>query len=158
MLLQMLCADSWFLLSVPGPPPEPILPAVPEERAGPLATSYPRLPELLEGQRKGTKSPQFSFNVTETKTQAVAAEHMSNQCNTTVLYARQFFAFFTVSYLFPPFSTSPSSYASFSTVLQGLLSMERIPVIIRFLPVLFNQLFKVLTQNDDDDVTTATTR
>uniref|UniRef100_A0A673AZ71 Dedicator of cytokinesis 10 n=1 Tax=Sphaeramia orbicularis TaxID=375764 RepID=A0A673AZ71_9TELE len=42
--------------------------------------------------------------------------------------------------------------------LQGLLSMERIPVIIRFLPVLFNQLFKVLTQNDNDEVTTATTR
>uniref|UniRef100_A0A665UJD9 Dedicator of cytokinesis 10 n=1 Tax=Echeneis naucrates TaxID=173247 RepID=A0A665UJD9_ECHNA len=40
----------------------------------------------------------------------------------------------------------------------GLLSMERIPVIIRFLPVLFNQLFKVLTQNDNDGVTTATTR
>uniref|UniRef100_A0A8C2XIG5 Dedicator of cytokinesis 10 n=1 Tax=Cyclopterus lumpus TaxID=8103 RepID=A0A8C2XIG5_CYCLU len=36
--------------------------------------------------------------------------------------------------------------------------MERIPVIIRFLPVLFNQLFKVLTQNDNDEVTTATTR
>lgn len=46
----------------------------------------------------------------------------------------------------------------FSTLLQGLLSMERIPVIIRFLPVLFNQLFKVLTQNDNDEVTTATTR
>lgn len=45
-----------------------------------------------------------------------------------------------------------------STSLQGLLSMERIPVIVRFLPVLFNQLFKVLTQNDNDEVTTATTR
>lgn len=44
------------------------------------------------------------------------------------------------------------------TSLQGLLSMERIPVIVRFLPVLFNQLFKVLTQNDNDEVTTATTR
>lgn len=42
--------------------------------------------------------------------------------------------------------------------LKGLLSMERIPVIVRFLPVLFNQLFKVLTQNDNDEVTTATTR
>uniref|UniRef100_A0A4W6EC14 Dedicator of cytokinesis 10 n=1 Tax=Lates calcarifer TaxID=8187 RepID=A0A4W6EC14_LATCA len=31
-------------------------------------------------------------------------------------------------------------------------------LIIRFLPVLFNQLFKVLTQNDNDEVTTATTR
>lgn len=44
------------------------------------------------------------------------------------------------------------------TLLQGLLSMERISVIIQFLPVLFNQLFKVLTQNDNDEVTTATTR
>uniref|UniRef100_A0AAQ4R3K3 Dedicator of cytokinesis 10 n=1 Tax=Gasterosteus aculeatus aculeatus TaxID=481459 RepID=A0AAQ4R3K3_GASAC len=42
--------------------------------------------------------------------------------------------------------------------LLGLLSMEKLPVIIRFLPVLFNQLFKVLTQNDNDEVTTATTR
>lgn len=41
---------------------------------------------------------------------------------------------------------------------QGLLSIEKIPVIIRFLPVLFNQLFKVLTQNDNDEVTTTTTR
>uniref|UniRef100_A0A8D0D783 Dedicator of cytokinesis 10 n=1 Tax=Sander lucioperca TaxID=283035 RepID=A0A8D0D783_SANLU len=36
--------------------------------------------------------------------------------------------------------------------------LKRIPVIIRFLPVLFNQLFKVLTQNDNDEVTTATSR
>uniref|UniRef100_A0A8C8E0N2 Dedicator of cytokinesis 10 n=1 Tax=Oryzias sinensis TaxID=183150 RepID=A0A8C8E0N2_9TELE len=43
-------------------------------------------------------------------------------------------------------------------ILQGLLSMERIPVIVRFLPVLFNQLFKVLTLNDNDEVTTVTTR
>ena len=42
--------------------------------------------------------------------------------------------------------------------LQGLLSMDRLPVIIRFLPVLFNRLFKVLTENDNDEVTTATTR
>jgi len=41
---------------------------------------------------------------------------------------------------------------------QGLLSMEKIHVIIRFLPVLFNQLFKVLTQNDSDEVTASTTR
>ncbi|XP_074498158.1 dedicator of cytokinesis protein 10 isoform X9 [Sebastes fasciatus] len=53
-------------------------------------------------------------------------------------------------------SLPPTS--DFQNCLKGLLSMERIPVIIRFLPVLFNQLFKVLTQNDDDDVTTATTR
>ncbi|XP_061734542.1 dedicator of cytokinesis protein 10 isoform X2 [Nerophis ophidion] len=48
--------------------------------------------------------------------------------------------------------------SDFLNCLKGLLSMEKIPVIIRFLPVLFNQLFKVLTQNDNDDVTIATTR
>ncbi|KAM9318239.1 dedicator of cytokinesis protein 10 isoform 3-T3 [Pholidichthys leucotaenia] len=53
-------------------------------------------------------------------------------------------------------SQPPTS--NFLNCLKGLLSMERIPVIIRFLPVLFNQLFKVLTENDNDEVTTATTR
>ncbi|KAK7882574.1 hypothetical protein WMY93_028748 [Mugilogobius chulae] len=53
-------------------------------------------------------------------------------------------------------SSPPTS--NFLNCLKGVLSMERIPVIIRFLPVLFNQLFKVLTQNDNDEVTTATTR
>ncbi|KAK1790469.1 hypothetical protein P4O66_014004 [Electrophorus voltai] len=53
-------------------------------------------------------------------------------------------------------SLPPTS--NFLSCLKGLLSMERNHVIIRFLPVLFNQLFKVLTQNDTDDVTTATTR
>uniref|UniRef100_A0A3P8W727 Dedicator of cytokinesis 10 n=1 Tax=Cynoglossus semilaevis TaxID=244447 RepID=A0A3P8W727_CYNSE len=53
-------------------------------------------------------------------------------------------------------SAPPTS--NFMTCLKGLLSMDRIPVIIRFLPVLLNQLFKVLTVNDSDDVTTATTR
>lgn len=53
-------------------------------------------------------------------------------------------------------SVPPTS--NFLNCLKGLLSMEKIPVIIRFLPVLFNQLFKVLTQNDNDEVTTATTR
>uniref|UniRef100_A0A673N6A5 Dedicator of cytokinesis protein 10-like n=1 Tax=Sinocyclocheilus rhinocerous TaxID=307959 RepID=A0A673N6A5_9TELE len=38
------------------------------------------------------------------------------------------------------------------------LKVSRIHVIIRFLPVIFNQLFKVLTQNDTDEVTTSTTR
>ncbi|KAJ3589971.1 hypothetical protein NHX12_007928, partial [Muraenolepis orangiensis] len=47
---------------------------------------------------------------------------------------------------------------NFLNCLRGLLSMERIPVIIRFLPVLFNRLFKVLAENDNDEVTTATTR
>ncbi|KAJ0063925.1 hypothetical protein NL108_014441, partial [Boleophthalmus pectinirostris] len=53
-------------------------------------------------------------------------------------------------------SSPPTS--NFLNCLKGLLSIERIPVIIRFLPVFFNQLFKVLTQNDNDEVTTATTR
>ncbi|XP_017351321.1 dedicator of cytokinesis protein 10 isoform X4 [Ictalurus punctatus] len=54
------------------------------------------------------------------------------------------------------FSQPPTS--NFLNCLKGLLSMERNHVIIRFLPILFNQLFKVLTQNDSDDVTTTTTR
>lgn len=81
------------------------------------------------------------------------------------LAANHFYILFMlcVFYIFPPFSSSNFSTSSsllrlFSTLPQGLLSMERIPVIIRFLPVLFNQLFKVLTQNDNDEVTTATTR
>uniref|UniRef100_A0A8C5HBS2 Dedicator of cytokinesis protein 10 n=1 Tax=Gouania willdenowi TaxID=441366 RepID=A0A8C5HBS2_GOUWI len=52
-------------------------------------------------------------------------------------------------------SQPPTS--NFLNCLKGLLSMERIPVIVRFLPVIFNQLFKVLTQNDNDEVTIATT-
>ncbi|KAG5837682.1 hypothetical protein ANANG_G00242030 [Anguilla anguilla] len=48
--------------------------------------------------------------------------------------------------------------SNFLTSLKGLLSVEKSHVIIHFLPVLFNQLFKVLTQNDNDEVTTATTR
>ncbi|XP_043114577.1 dedicator of cytokinesis protein 10 isoform X4 [Puntigrus tetrazona] len=53
-------------------------------------------------------------------------------------------------------SQPPTS--NFLNCLKGLLSMERIHVIIRFLPVIFNQLFKVLTQNDTDEVSTSTTR
>ncbi|XP_060761806.1 dedicator of cytokinesis protein 10 isoform X1 [Neoarius graeffei] len=53
-------------------------------------------------------------------------------------------------------SQAPTS--NFLNCLKGLLSMERNHVIIRFLPVLFNQLFKVLTQNDSDEVTATTTR
>ncbi|XP_072557852.1 dedicator of cytokinesis protein 10 isoform X3 [Paramormyrops kingsleyae] len=53
-------------------------------------------------------------------------------------------------------SQPPTS--NFISSLKGLLSMEHIHVIIRFLPVLFNQLFKVLVQNDDDEVTCATSR
>ncbi|XP_051965596.1 dedicator of cytokinesis protein 10 isoform X3 [Xyrauchen texanus] len=53
-------------------------------------------------------------------------------------------------------SQPPTS--NFLNSLKGLLNMEKIHVIIRFLPVIFNQLFKVLTQNDTDEVTTSTTR
>ncbi|XP_027018469.2 dedicator of cytokinesis protein 10 isoform X3 [Tachysurus fulvidraco] len=53
-------------------------------------------------------------------------------------------------------SQPPTS--NFLNCLKGLLSMERNHVIIRFLPILFNQLFKVLTQNDSDEVTSTTTR
>lgn len=68
-------------------------------------------------------------------------------------------AFLSFPFPFPFFfALLTSSPCASSPPLQGLLSMERIPVIIRFLPVLFNQLFKVLTQNDNDEVTTATTR
>uniref|UniRef100_A0A8C1KVJ0 Dedicator of cytokinesis 10 n=1 Tax=Cyprinus carpio TaxID=7962 RepID=A0A8C1KVJ0_CYPCA len=38
------------------------------------------------------------------------------------------------------------------------LKVSKIHVIIRFLPIIFNQLFKVLTQNDTDEVTASTTR
>ncbi|CAM4556647.1 unnamed protein product [Leuciscus chuanchicus] len=53
-------------------------------------------------------------------------------------------------------SQPPTS--NFLNCLKGLLSMEKIHMVIRFLPVLFNQLFKVLTQNDSDEVTASTTR
>lgn len=53
-------------------------------------------------------------------------------------------------------SQPPTS--NFLNCLKGLLSMEKIHVVIRFLPVLFNQLFNVLTQNDSDEVTASTTR
>ncbi|MFT7803755.1 dedicator of cytokinesis protein 10 isoform X2 [Arapaima gigas] len=48
--------------------------------------------------------------------------------------------------------------SNFINCLQGLVNMERIHVIVRFLPMLFNQLFKVLVQNDNEDITTTTTR
>ncbi|XP_028818872.1 dedicator of cytokinesis protein 10 isoform X2 [Denticeps clupeoides] len=53
-------------------------------------------------------------------------------------------------------SQPPTS--NFLNCLKGLLSMEKIHVIIRFLPVLFNQLLTVLTQNDNDEVAATTTR
>uniref|UniRef100_A0A671M9Z3 Dedicator of cytokinesis protein 10-like n=1 Tax=Sinocyclocheilus anshuiensis TaxID=1608454 RepID=A0A671M9Z3_9TELE len=55
-------------------------------------------------------------------------------------------------------SQAPTSNFLNCLKVSGLLSMERIHVIIRFLPVIFNQLFKVLTQNDTDEVSTSTTR
>ncbi|XP_040205066.1 dedicator of cytokinesis protein 10 isoform X8 [Rana temporaria] len=41
---------------------------------------------------------------------------------------------------------------------KNLLNIEKIQMIISFLPVLFNQLFNVLTKNNDEDVSTVTTR
>ncbi|XP_068136889.1 dedicator of cytokinesis protein 10 isoform X2 [Hyperolius riggenbachi] len=50
----------------------------------------------------------------------------------------------------------PSS--NFLAACKNLLNIEKIQMIISFLPVLFNQLFCVLTKNNDDDVITMTTR
>lgn len=58
-----------------GPPPEPILPAVPEERAGPLYTSYLQFPQLPEGQSKAAVSPQISVLANETKARALTTKH-----------------------------------------------------------------------------------
>nr|XP_014342168.1 PREDICTED: dedicator of cytokinesis protein 10 [Latimeria chalumnae] len=51
----------------------------------------------------------------------------------------------------PPTST-------FMNSLKGLVHVEKIHVVTRFFPVVLNQLFRVLTQNDDDEVTATTTR
>lgn len=104
----------------------------------------------------------FSITVTEMKTSASAEQSYS--CQTGFDLLSSFWCIFPSP--LPPFLTCPSHPTPsprppllvYFILLQGLLSMERIPVIIRFLPVLFNQLFKVLTQNDNDEVTTATTR
>ncbi|TRY92073.1 hypothetical protein DNTS_029041 [Danionella cerebrum] len=53
-------------------------------------------------------------------------------------------------------SQPPTS--NFLNCLKGLLSIERIHAIIQFIPIIFNQLFKVLTQNDSDEVTSSTSR
>uniref|UniRef100_A0A4W3JXC9 Dedicator of cytokinesis 10 n=1 Tax=Callorhinchus milii TaxID=7868 RepID=A0A4W3JXC9_CALMI len=53
-------------------------------------------------------------------------------------------------------SQAPSS--DFVNSIKGLLGIERIHVIVRFLPVLLDQLFCILTENDQSEVTTATTR
>uniref|UniRef100_A0A8C4UMT3 Dedicator of cytokinesis 10 n=1 Tax=Falco tinnunculus TaxID=100819 RepID=A0A8C4UMT3_FALTI len=47
---------------------------------------------------------------------------------------------------------------SFLYLLQNLLRIEKIHVIMNFLPVILNQLFWVLVQNSDDEVATAVTR
>ncbi|XP_053565996.1 LOW QUALITY PROTEIN: dedicator of cytokinesis protein 10 [Bombina bombina] len=46
----------------------------------------------------------------------------------------------------------------FMSSCKNLLGIEKIHVVISFLPVLLNQLFKVLTQKNDDDVITIITR
>ncbi|XP_058890349.1 dedicator of cytokinesis protein 10-like isoform X11 [Acipenser ruthenus] len=53
-------------------------------------------------------------------------------------------------------SQAPTS--NFINSLKGLQSIEKIHVITRFLPVLFNQLLKVLIKNDEDEIITTTTR
>ncbi|XP_074859911.1 dedicator of cytokinesis protein 10 isoform X1 [Carettochelys insculpta] len=53
-------------------------------------------------------------------------------------------------------SQPPTS--SFITSCKNLLKIEKIHVIMNFLPVILNQLFWVLVQNDVDEVTTAVTR
>ncbi len=118
-----------------------------------LDLSLPPTSNFLNCLKVREKALYTTFDILSTATYLISA---------TLTYAKNHFVFCLflvyISYLFPLFSFSFSSYAFFSALLQGLLSMERIPVIIRFLPVLFNQLFKVLTQNDNDEVTTATTR
>uniref|UniRef100_A0A8C9MFJ2 Dedicator of cytokinesis 10 n=1 Tax=Serinus canaria TaxID=9135 RepID=A0A8C9MFJ2_SERCA len=53
---------------------------------------------------------------------------------------------------------SESLSLSFFPPLQNLLRIEKIHVIMNFLPVVLNQLFWVLVQNSDDEVATAVTR
>lgn len=152
-----------ILFCVPGPPPEPILSAVPEERAGPRTTSYLQLPQLPEGQRKALYPLNFNLLWLRQKTKALTT-NTAICLISAVLHVKRRFLFCLFMVLCFLFISTPLILhlfvllRLFSTLLQGLLSMERIPVIIRFLPVLFNQLFKVLTQNDNDEVTTATTR
>ncbi|KAM4694823.1 dedicator of cytokinesis protein 10 [Discoglossus pictus] len=53
-------------------------------------------------------------------------------------------------------SKPPSS--NFLGACKNLLNVEKIHVVISFLPVLLNQLFKVLTQNNEDEVISVITR
>ncbi|XP_067851502.1 dedicator of cytokinesis protein 10 isoform X3 [Heptranchias perlo] len=48
--------------------------------------------------------------------------------------------------------------SDFISCIEGLLGIEKIHVIVRFLPVLLNQLFCILIQNDESQVATATIR
>ncbi|OXB83083.1 UNVERIFIED_CONTAM: hypothetical protein H355_016647 [Colinus virginianus] len=54
------------------------------------------------------------------------------------------------------FSQPPTS--NFISSCKNLLRIEKIHVIMNFLPIVLNQLFWVLVQNSDDEVTTAVTR
>lgn len=45
-----------------------------------------------------------------------------------------------------------------ANLLQNLLRVEKIHSIMSFLPIILNQLFKVLVQNEDDEISTAITR
>ncbi|KAH0624020.1 hypothetical protein JD844_007304 [Phrynosoma platyrhinos] len=51
-----------------------------------------------------------------------------------------------------------SSFVVSTIYTQNLLKIEKISVIVNFLPVILNQLFWVLVQNKEDEVTTAVTR
>ncbi|XP_053314862.1 dedicator of cytokinesis protein 10 isoform X2 [Spea bombifrons] len=53
--------------------------------------------------------------------------------------------------------SKPTS-SDFMASCKNLLNIEKIHVVINFLPVLLNQLFHILTQNNDDEVITIITR
>uniref|UniRef100_A0A8C6QHS5 Dedicator of cytokinesis 10 n=1 Tax=Nannospalax galili TaxID=1026970 RepID=A0A8C6QHS5_NANGA len=53
-------------------------------------------------------------------------------------------------------SQSPTS--SFVRACKNLLNVEKIHSIMSFLPIILNQLFKVLVQNEEDDISTTITR
>lgn len=45
-----------------------------------------------------------------------------------------------------------------TNLLQNLLNVEKIHAIMSFLPIILNQLFKVLVQNEEDEISTTVTR
>uniref|UniRef100_A0A5F7ZRP4 Dedicator of cytokinesis 10 n=1 Tax=Macaca mulatta TaxID=9544 RepID=A0A5F7ZRP4_MACMU len=53
-------------------------------------------------------------------------------------------------------SQSPTS--NFVRSCKNLLNVEKIHAIMSFLPIILNQLFKVLVQNEEDEITTTVTR